>query len=165
MRISLPLVAFFVLCLSSCNGDDSNSQKEPDSKVIDSVNTIAGSMKIVRVGRGADRVHTIQIAGNPVSTIPGLLTVDIASSYPKPPRTQLVLLALNSGGTACPILFRIVKINKNSKASISDEFGTCSETVHTKYSLGFWIVTVEGYKFNSKKTWKYKIESGKLKDN
>ena len=165
MKIAKPI--FILLCLfwiTSCNGNDSSSQQKVESRVLDSIDTVAGSMELVREGTGYNRDHKIQIAGKTVGSFPNLLTVNIASSYPKPPNTKLVLLALNGGGTACPIMLRVVKVSKNSKALVSDEFGTCSETVHTKYSNGFWIISVGGYNFNSKSTWKYNINSGQLKE-
>ena len=54
------------------------------------------------------------------------LTVEIKHQFDIP-GGKVALLELNSGGIACPVLYKIIVAQSDSPVMISNEFGTCSD--------------------------------------
>jgi len=164
MRLFKYFLYISVFWISACNGNDAGIGSGSNDKVIYAIETVSGMIKIIRKGEGADKIYEFGLDGKKITSLSGLFTMEISSYYPKPPKTRLLLIAENSGGTACPVLFQIVNIKRNKIAKVSEEFGTCSEIVKTKFVNGLWYVSIEGYKFNSKKTWVYDEKINKLRE-
>ena len=54
---------------------------------------------------------------------------------------EIVLLGCCSGGTACPMLYRILQIKSEKLAFISEEFGNCSDSPQIKQEQGKIILS------------------------
>lgn len=58
---------------------------------------------------------------------------------------EIILVAENSGGTACPTTYRIIQLNDHSTFSASGDFGTCSDYYSAHIEQDALVVRMPSY--------------------
>lgn len=69
---------------------------------------------------------------------------------------KVVLLELNTGGTACPALYTFVTVKSDGTAKKTEEFGTCSDLVEVFRQADTVIVKMPKLQGTGKETYIYK---------
>lgn len=98
-----------------------------EEKVEESVLTGAGSLDIVRTGKEDDLTWELRLGGKSVLSIEGASFVNFVAHFMQLNMGEVVVLSINSGGSACPAQFRVVRILERG-AQITEEFGDCSDS-------------------------------------
>ncbi len=70
--------------------------------------------------------NSIILNGKPIWREEDAFTIGIKKRF-KMMDADVVLIMINSGGTACPALYRFLTVNKNSAYTLSKTFGSCSD--------------------------------------
>lgn len=112
------------VCVSFARGDSGGAREE---KVEESLMTGAGSLDIVRVG-GEDELNwELRLGKKTIQSTEGASFVHFVAHFMQLNMGEVVVVTVNSGGTACPAQFRVVRI-VGSGAQVSDEFGDCADS-------------------------------------
>ncbi|MGE0271513.1 MAG: hypothetical protein AB7M05_17715 [Alphaproteobacteria bacterium] len=135
--------------------------------IMNSVDTVSGSLT---VSKRANSNSTVFLNEKSIfeTTEYSVYFDRVLSGYPKADR---VLMALGTGGTACPALFRIIDLSKQSwlerakaifgkQKIVSPEFGTCSDAPEVRNGDGkiaFYFGSPDGVK-----RWTYIFSDRKL---
>jgi hypothetical protein len=119
------LLACALASLSLCASVARASARE--EKVEESVLTGAGSLDIVRLGGEDDLNWELRLGRKSVLSIEGESFVHFVAHFMQLDMGEVVVVAVYSGGTACPAQFRVVRIAEGG-AQVSEEFGDCSDS-------------------------------------
>lgn len=111
----------FALCAS---GPRASAQGDT---VKESVMTGAGSLDIVRVGGEDDLNWELRLGGKTLQRMEGASFVHFVAHFMQLNMGEVVVVTVNSGGTACPAQFQVVRIAENG-AQVSEEFGDCADS-------------------------------------
>lgn len=98
-----------------------------EDKVEESVLTGAGSLDIVRVGGEDDLNWELRLGRKALQSMEGASFVHFVAHFMQLNMGEVVVVSVNSGGTACPAQFRVVRIVENG-AQVSEEFGDCADS-------------------------------------
>ena len=96
-------------------------------KVEESVQTGAGSLDIVRVGGEDDLNWELRLGKKTLQSMEGASFVHFVAHFMQLNMGEVVVVSVNSGGTACPAQFQVVRIVENG-AQVSEEFGDCADS-------------------------------------
>jgi hypothetical protein len=96
-------------------------------KVEESVRTGAGSLDIVRVGGEDDLNWELRLGKKSLRSMEGASFVHFVAHFMQLDMGEVVVVTVNSGGTACPAQFHVVRIVENG-AQVSEEFGDCADS-------------------------------------
>ena len=98
-----------------------------EEQIKESVQTGAGSLDIVRVG-GEDELNwELRLGKKTLQSMEGASFVHFVAHFMQLNMGEVVVISVNSGGTACPAQFRVVRIVENG-AQVSEEFGDCADS-------------------------------------
>ena len=98
-----------------------------EDKVEESVLTGAGSLDIVRVGGEDDLNWELRLGRKTLQSMEGASFVHFVAHFMQLNMGEVVVVTVNSGGTACPAQFQVVRIVE-SGAQVSKEFGDCADS-------------------------------------
>jgi hypothetical protein len=96
-------------------------------KIEESVQTGAGSLDIVRVGGEDDLNWELRLGKKSLQSMEGASFVHFVAHFMQLNMGEVVVVSVNSGGTACPAQFQVVRIVE-SGAQVSEEFGDCADS-------------------------------------
>jgi hypothetical protein len=96
-------------------------------KIEESVQTGAGSLDIVRVGAEDDLNWELRLGRKTLRKMEGVSLVHFVAHFMQLNMGEVVVVTVNSGGTACPAQFQVVRIVENG-AQVSEEFGDCADS-------------------------------------
>jgi hypothetical protein len=91
------------------------------------VQTGAGSLDIVRVGGEDDLNWELRLGKKTLQSMEGASFVHFVAHFMQLNMGEVVVVSVNSGGTACPAQFQVVRIVENG-AQVSEEFGDCADS-------------------------------------
>ena len=118
-------LACALMLLALC-GTGSRAFAQGD-KVEESVQTGAGSLDIVRVGGEDDLNWELRLGKKTLQSMEGASFVHFVAHFMQLNMGEVVVVSVNSGGTACPAQFQVVRIVENG-AQVSEEFGDCADS-------------------------------------
>jgi hypothetical protein len=98
-----------------------------EDKVEESVMTGAGSLDLVRVGGEDDLNWELRLGRKTLQSMEGASFVHFVAHFMQLNMGEVVVVSVNSGGSACPAQFRVVRIVENG-AQVSEEFGDCADS-------------------------------------
>jgi hypothetical protein len=94
----------------------------------ESLTTKAGVLSIVRIGGEDSLDWELRFGKKSVLQIEGASFVHFEAHFPNLSMGEVIVMSVNSGGTACPAQFRVVRVVADDKIEVSDEFGDCSDS-------------------------------------
>jgi hypothetical protein len=125
MKSNVVWLACALVLLALCATGSSASARE--DKVEESVLTGAGSLDIVRVGGEDDLNWELRLGRKTLQSMEGASFVHFVAHFMQLNMGEVVVVSVNSGGTACPAQFQVVRIVE-SGAQVSEEFGDCADS-------------------------------------
>lgn len=111
------------------------------------------------IKRADNNKYTVYLNDDIVFDSDSYQSVDIKYQFDIP-RGKVALLELNSGGVACPALYKIIVAQSDSPAMISEEFGTCSDTGKLNPQNDGFSLSLPG---NPAQEWSWDISSKTVK--
>jgi hypothetical protein len=94
----------------------------------------------IQVAGDLNGPHRILVDGALVHTEEGAFSVHVKRTI-LTAGLRFVLLEINSGGTACPVMYRTLDLS-GSRPTISSQFGTCSDLPRTEVRAGTFRVVL-----------------------
>jgi hypothetical protein len=139
-----PLLRALALCLfAALHASPGHAQSPaPSEEVIDTAQTPAGELSLVR-RREPDEVVTIvvKLGGKVLAEKgAGYRTASIYGTYPAH-SPRYALIDLTEGGLTCASKFAIVDLSREGAASVTEDFGNCSDAPRASYRTGTLTVT------------------------
>lgn len=120
--------------------------------------TVAGSLRIVKSGDD----HEIRLNGKTAERIHGANSVNVAGQYPPGSRPSVILLAVNSGGTGCPAMFRVLNLRGSSHPHITGEFGNCSDIPEAHWNNGYLRLKFPKFRQAKAVVWMFQSNTNEL---
>ena len=124
------------------------------------VPTIRGTLELQRV-EFEDGDHAFQLAleGKTVAEETEYHVVAIAGRHPEPGPARVVLLELTTGGSGCPMLYKVFEVKDNGKTVRSEEFGNCA-MAKSSFKDGVLHIDLPKSRGAAAESWRY--QNGKL---
>ncbi|MET0647398.1 MAG: hypothetical protein ABW208_12305 [Pyrinomonadaceae bacterium] len=97
-------------------------------ETLDSLTTKAGALSIVRLGESTDLRMELRLNGRTVQSLDGNMYAGFRAHFRNLEVGEAVLMSLGSGGSGCPEMFQIVRVEESGKVGLTDEFGDCSDS-------------------------------------
>jgi hypothetical protein len=97
-------------------------------ETLDSLTTKAGALAIVRLGEDVDLKMELRLNGRTVHSLDGNMYAGFRAHFRNLEVGEAVLMSLGSGGSGCPEMFQIVRVEESGKVSLTEEFGDCSDS-------------------------------------
>ena len=97
-------------------------------ETVDSLTTKGGTLSVVRVGEETDLQMELRLGRRKVADLSGNMYVSFVAHFREWGAGELVVMSLGSGGSACPAMFQIVVVGAQGPASVTEEFGDCSDS-------------------------------------
>lgn len=94
---------------------------------VDSLSTKAGPLALVRVGEETDLKMELRLGGKKLLDLEAMYAGFVAH-FREPDGGEAVVMSVSEGGSACPALFRIIRVGGEGGARVTDEFGDCSDS-------------------------------------
>ena len=117
--------ALLLLLLLPATAGARQGQKE---ETLDSLTTKAGALTIVRLGEDVDLKMELRLNGKLVHSLEGNMYAGFRAHFRNLEVGEAVLMSLGSGGSGCPEMFQIVRVEESGKVSLTEEFGDCSDS-------------------------------------
>jgi hypothetical protein len=95
---------------------------------LDSLTTKGGVLSIVRVGEETDLQMELRLGRRKVTDLSGNMYASFVAHFREWGAGELVVMSLGSGGSACPAMFQLVVVGEKGLASVTEEFGDCSDS-------------------------------------
>ena len=130
-------------------------------KVVKSVATAQGTLRIVRYGKGRS-AEFAAVLGDRTLVEPEVRPIEVAARRPAKGKASLVLLRFPRGDKGCPARFRVADLTRGSDPRVSDEFGNCSAHPRASGSAGGWKLAFPKSKGAAPKNWIY--ANGELRE-
>ncbi|MBA5775998.1 hypothetical protein H2509_02535 [Stappia sp. F7233] len=124
----------------------------------ETVDTLAGPVTVREIPE--DFRVEISVAGQPLYYQDDSRTAYIAQTFEVYGAVGVVVVGFNSGGSACPVLYRIVDVSQGAP-NLSQQFGSCSDIPKFKVVKGSIQIDFPKYNEGSSERWVY--SEGKLK--
>jgi hypothetical protein len=125
IRRTLAACALLSCALLSCAaGARAGARRD---KVEESVLTKSGSLDIVRVGDDDGLDWELRLGSKSLASFEGASFVHFEAHFPNLTMGEIVVVSINSGGSACPAQFRVVRV-LDARADVSEEFGDCADS-------------------------------------
>ena len=95
---------------------------------VDSLTTKAGTLSIVRLGEETDLRMELRLNRKTVQDLSGNMYASFRAHFRNLEVGEAVLMSLGSGGSGCPEMFQLVRVEESGKVSLTEEFGDCSDS-------------------------------------
>ena len=96
-------------------------------EAVDSVQTGAGTLALVRVGEAVDLRMELRLGGRKVADVESMYA-GFKAHFREMEGGEVVVMWASEGGSACPAQFRLIRVVGEGKVSLTDEFGDCSDS-------------------------------------
>lgn len=97
-------------------------------ETVDSLTTKAGLLSIVKLGEETDLRMELRLNRKTVHDLSGNMYAGFRAHFRNLEVGEAVLMSLGSGGSGCPEMFQIVRVEESGKVSLTEEFGDCSDS-------------------------------------
>jgi hypothetical protein len=125
---------------------------------LDSVNTPAGLLEIVKDKDAEYSTFNIVLAGKRIGQVVG--PSSIHAVYPNPQSARLVLIGSEAGGSGCPLFYALVEIRDKGTPIVPDSFGNCNAIDDIRFKQDAWHFRMPGPGNLPPETWVY--HNGKI---
>jgi hypothetical protein len=149
MTPRIPLLALSLALLAACSGADANDARPnaatssasaqtdgagaPERRIVTTVQTRLptsyGELTVTRTGEEGIRggLFVVAVDSNEVFRDSMGMTVEPYAFTAALEMGPVVVIGITSGGTACPMMFRVVHLPEDGSPIATDEFGDCSD--------------------------------------
>jgi len=117
-----------LLAPAGVGAQDAPAAGAPKEEKVDSVLTAAGTLNIVRVDPDGGMTLELRLDGKKVADVDGMLYAGFEVHFRSLGGGEVVVMSVSEGGSACPAQFQIIRVEGAGKASVTDEFGDCSDS-------------------------------------
>ena len=100
----------------------------PKEETVDTVQTGAGALALVRVGFETDLQMELRLRGRKVADVAGTMHAGFKAHFRELEAGEVVVMWSSEGGSACPAQFRLVRVAGEGKVAVTEEFGDCSDS-------------------------------------
>jgi hypothetical protein len=127
-------VAAFALLLLTLHAHAQEVRKQErvvlavKEQTIDSLTTKAGTLAIVRLGEDVDLRMELRLKGKAVQSLDGNMYAGFRAHFRNLEVGEAVVMSLGSGGSGCPEMFQVVRVEESGKVSLSEAFGDCGDS-------------------------------------
>lgn len=97
-------------------------------ETVDTLTTKGGPLTLVRFGQPVDMKMELRLNGRKLLDVEDMYASFVAHFRGLGNDREAVVLTTSEGGNACPALFRIIAVEASGQASVTDEFGDCSDS-------------------------------------
>lgn len=97
-------------------------------ETLDSLTTKAGTLSVVRLGEAADLRMELRLNGRRVRSLDGNMYAGFRAHFRSLQVGEAVVMSLGSGGSGCPEMFQIVRVEESGRVSLTEEFGDCADS-------------------------------------
>ncbi|HEX6622256.1 MAG TPA: hypothetical protein VF064_00995 [Pyrinomonadaceae bacterium] len=122
--LALACCALFALAAADARAQPSGQAEA----TVDSLLTKAGPLSLVRVGEESDLKMELRLGGKKLGVLEVMYASFVAHFRELTTDGEVVVMSVSEGGTACPAQFQIIRVEGAGKASVTDEFGDCSDS-------------------------------------
>jgi hypothetical protein len=131
-----------------------------DKDLEEKVTTIRGTLELYRLEfEDGDHAYQIALDGKALYEEKEYHIVAIAGSYPETGPARVVLLELTTGGSGCPMLYKVVEVKDDGSAVRSKQFGNCA-MARTSFTDGVLRIDIPKIGGAAAESWRY--QNGKL---
>jgi len=109
-------------------------QLSTKEEAVDSVQTGAGTLTLVRTGEPVDSLMELRLNGKKVADAESMYA-GFKAHFRELEGGEVVVMWASEGGTACPAQFRLIRVVGEGKVSVTDEFGDCSDSPNITLEL------------------------------
>jgi len=125
--LSLCALALLVVCAPRARAQGKPTLPKQE-ETVDSLLTNAGTLSIVRIGEESDLNMELRLKGRKVYDIKDNMSANFVAQFRTYSSGEIIVMSVNSGGTACPAQFHIIHVEDSGKMSVTDEFGDCGDS-------------------------------------
>ncbi len=137
-----------------------NAHADVKTEVQGEVKTVDGVLQVLREIKDGDQFQYVVILRGKVLVEKDSQIKKIKSVYPSNAAAKLILLEIDTGGSGCPLLYRVVEIKTDGHANVTDEFGTCGDLTKISFENDAWRIDFPRFGGAPASTWVYR--DGKL---
>ena len=105
-----------------------NVQLAVKEQTLDSLATKAGALSIVRLGEETDLRMELRLNRKTVQDLSGNMYAGFRAHFRNLEVGEAVVMSLGSGGSGCPEMFQLVRVEESGRVSLTEEFGDCSDS-------------------------------------
>jgi hypothetical protein len=102
-------------------------QLSAKEETVDSIQTGAGTLALVRTGEPVDLQMELRLNGRKVLNAE-VMYAGFKAHFRELETGEVVVMWSSEGGSACPAQFRVVRVEGAGKVSVTDEFGDCGDS-------------------------------------
>jgi hypothetical protein len=95
-------------------------------ETVDSIQTGAGTLALVRVGLETDLQMELRLNGRKVADVEAMYA-GFKAYFRELESGEVVVMWASEGGTACPAQFRVIRVVGEGKVTVTEEFGDCGD--------------------------------------
>jgi hypothetical protein len=125
--LSLCALALLVVCAPRAFAQGKPPLPKQE-ETVDSLLTNAGTLSIVRIGEDTDLDMELRLKGRKVYDIKDNMSANFVAQFRTYSSGEIIVMSVNSGGTACPAQFHIIHVEDAGKVSVTEEFGDCGDS-------------------------------------
>jgi hypothetical protein len=103
------------------------SLSAPQEANVDSVQTGAGTLALVRTGEAVDLQMELRLNGKKVADVEAMYA-GFKAHFRELESGEVVVMWASEGGTACPAQFRLIRVVGEGKVTVTEEFGDCGDS-------------------------------------
>lgn len=96
-------------------------------EAVDSVETGAGILALIRVGAETDLTMELRLGGRKVLDVEARFA-GFKAHFREMETGEAVVMWASDGGTACPAQFRVIRVVGERKVEVTEEFGDCGDS-------------------------------------
>jgi hypothetical protein len=97
-------------------------------ETLDSLTTKAGALSIVRLGEDTDLRMELRLNRRTVHNLDGNMYAGFRAHFRNLEAGEAVVMFLGSGGSGCPEMFQLVRVEESGRVSLTEAFGDCSDS-------------------------------------
>ena len=103
------------------------AQEGQKGETLDSVQTGAGTLALVRTGETTDLEMELRLNGKKVADVEAMYA-GFKAHFRELETGEVVVMWASEGGSACPAQFRLIRVLGEGKVSVTEEFGDCGDS-------------------------------------
>ena len=130
--LAATLLCALLLAPAVARAQASGAQKEeagaPKEETVDTVLTAAGALAVVRDPPEDGLSLELRLGGKKVADVDGAMSAGFRAHFRGLAGGEVIVMAVSDGGSGCPAQFRVVRIVEEARASMTEEFGDCSDS-------------------------------------
>ncbi|HEX8558618.1 MAG TPA: hypothetical protein VF668_10965 [Pyrinomonadaceae bacterium] len=115
------------LALAQAGAEAARRPQRPE-ETVDSVLTAAGALAIVRPEPDGGMEMELRLNGRKVADVDGALYAGFKAHFRGMDSGEVVVMRVSDGGSGCPAQFRLVRVVDESRVTLTEEFGDCSDS-------------------------------------